>query len=92
MFTRYYTIYESEEYCAARDAISTDVRRIDDLLDAIMWGLGQDPHQFSQISGNLWMAKTDPYPDAPALRVWFLLENPEFEIHLLHIETIEDGA
>lgn len=88
MFASYH-IVESELFIVQRNDISPDVRRIDDILTGIMWGLGQNPQQFFHILGRLWLAKTDPFPDAPSLRVWFRLDGTEIE--LLSIEgALED--
>ncbi len=84
-----YTILESELFVAQRDAISPDVRRIDDLLEGIMWGLGLNPQQFGHVVGSLWRARTDAYPGAPSLRVWFKINDAERRVDLLAIEQVD---
>ena len=61
-------IVESLQYQAELRAISRDqglgFRRLDDVLEAIMWGLGENPGQFFNVTGVLWLAKTDAFPGA----------------------------
>jgi hypothetical protein len=87
---RSYEIRESELFTYQRDAINQDVRRMDEILAGVMWALGRNPQQFSNILGKLWLAKTDAYPDAPRLRIWFKLDSPLVE--LLSIERIEEDG
>ncbi len=82
-------ISESELFTAQRNEIEPDVRRMDELLEGIYWGLGENPRQYFNFPGTqLWVAKTDPWPGAPRLRVWFKLG--EKIIELLSIERIEE--
>ena len=87
MFDSHYSIVESSLFIAQRDIINPDVRRMDQILDGVMWGLGQNPEQLFHISGRLWLAKTELFPDAPGLRVWFKLDGDQVE--LLAIEKID---
>lgn len=89
-----YEIVETEQYSRELDLISLDTaldfRRLDDVLDGIMWGLGRSPGQFFNVTGSLWVAKTDPFPGAPRIRVWFKWDGTE-EVILLSIELITDS-
>lgn len=83
------TIRESDLFTAQRDKIEPDVRRMDEVLDGIYWGLGENPRQYRNVPGTkLWVAKTDPFPGAPRVRVWFRLGDEI--IDLLSIECIEE--
>jgi hypothetical protein len=79
-------IVESDLFQAQREAISPDVRRMDDILDGLFWALHENAEQFFRVfpDRNLWLAKTDPFPGSPTLRVWFSLSVNE--VLLLSIE------
>jgi hypothetical protein len=61
----------SEELADIREKLGLDARRMDDVLEGVMWGLGSNPSQFFQITRTLWLIKTDRFPGAPPLRIWF---------------------
>ncbi len=85
-------IVESDLYAAQCKEISADTRKMDDILDAVMWALHENAEQFFQVlpNRNLWLVKTDSFPDAPALRIWFSL-TPDV-VELLSIERLGQGA
>jgi hypothetical protein len=82
-------IVESELFRAQCNGISPDVRRMDDILDALYWALYENAEQFFRVlpDRNLWLAKTDPFPGSPALRIWFSL-TPDLA-ELLSIERTD---
>ena len=84
-------LLESALYVAQRDTISPDVQRMDELLEALTWGLGEDAEQFFRVlpNRNLWLAKTDPFPGAPSLRVWYTFDDNI--VTLLSIEKIQES-
>ncbi|MFN0145964.1 MAG: hypothetical protein ACKVT1_05595 [Dehalococcoidia bacterium] len=81
-------ISESALFEAQRDEINPDVRRMDEVLDGLMWALGHGADVFPVVTGTLRRARTDPYPGAPALRLWFTID--EREVTLLSIERVAD--
>jgi hypothetical protein len=83
-----FTIREGELFTHQKDLIEPDAKRMDEVLFGVMWALGRDPTQFANVRGRLWIAKTDPYPGAPRLRIWFKLEG--MLVELLSIELIEN--
>jgi hypothetical protein len=86
---RRWEIVETELFAAQRDKLEADVRRMDELLDSYMWGLAENPGQGFQIPDrNLWMLKTDPFPSAPAVRIWYTFDAEE--VRLLSIEQIRE--
>ncbi len=64
-------------------------KRMDDILDALYWALHENAEQFFRVLSdrNLWLAKTDPFPGSPGLRVWFSL-TPD-QVELLSIERMD---
>jgi hypothetical protein len=63
---------------------------MDDILEAVTWALSTNPEQFFRVWDNrdLWLAKTDAFPDAPRMRIWFTFDDRS--VTLLSIELIED--
>lgn len=90
----YRGIFEEPLYETQRDQIDPDCRRMDTILNGLMWALHENAEQFFRVlpGRNLWIAKTDPFPDAPRLRVWFKLDDAN--VTLLSMERIqtEDGG
>ena len=89
------TLVESDEYSAQLTDLSKrfgGVRRIDEALDSIMWGLPRRPEDWPVIRGTraLRVAKTDRYAwiegTVPRLRVYFTIPN-NYQVHLLSIEV-----
>ena len=89
---RSYTIHEGDLYKHQRDQINPDVRRMDEILEGVMWALGRNPQQFFQTIGRLWLVRTDPFPGAPPLRIWFKLELEAQTVELLSIERVEEDS
>ena len=84
-----WTIVEDELFSAQKRTIEPDVRRIDEILDGITWGLGQNPLEGFPVPGHrLWVIKTDPFPHAPRVRVWYTIDDKGQTVRLLSIERI----
>ncbi len=85
----YRGIFEDPLYEAQRDAINPDCQRMDTILSGLMWALHENAEQFFKVlpDRNLWIAKTDPFPNAPRLRVWFTLD--AVNVTLLSMERIQ---
>jgi hypothetical protein len=83
-------IVEHQLFADMRDELEPDVQRMDEILEGFYWALGTDPTQFFRLypDRNLWLAKTDAFPGAPRLQVWYRLNPPQVE--LLAIELIMD--
>jgi hypothetical protein len=55
----------------------------------VTFTMARNPEEFTKVPGtNLSIARTDAYPDAPALRIFFTY-NP-YEAHLLFVEFAEE--
>ena len=82
-------IKESELHSAQLRQIEQNAERTDESIQSIEWGLATNPEQFDKVPGRrLWAAKTDPFPNAPRLRVWFKFDDDTVE--LLSVERIAD--
>ncbi len=70
------------------DALAVDHKRLDELMLGLTFAIARSPEQFLRITGtSVSIAKTDCYPNAPALRIFFTY-NP-YEVHLLWLEFME---
>lgn len=75
------------EECARR--VESDARRLDAQLEGIIWQVAHDAEGCWNLRGNLYLIKTDPWPDAPALRMFFTIDDDNY-CTLQWIETVED--
>jgi hypothetical protein len=83
------SLIEEELFTAQRNMINPNVKRMDAIMEGLTWALSTNPSQFFQVFSNrrLWIAKTDAYPDAPALRIWYRFDDTTV---YLSIEVIEE--
>jgi hypothetical protein len=82
-------IVEETLYRAQCNRIEPDARRLDEILEGLYWGLGQDPRQgFPIPNTRLWLLKTDAFPNAPRLRIWYSFDT--VKVYLRAIEVIGD--
>jgi hypothetical protein len=57
-------------------AIEPDAKRLDEQLRGIEWAVATAPFSYSQVEGtSLHLIKTDPWPGAPPLRVYFTIDD-----------------
>jgi len=83
------TIRESKEYQHRLELIQPDVRRIDEQLRGIMWALSCKPDVFPRVDNTkLRRVLTDPWPDAPGVRIYFTFDDNYVE--LWWIEIVQD--
>ena len=82
------TIRESPEFAQQKQRIEPNARRLDDQLRSITWALARKPELFSKIGRTkLHCAKTDPWSNAPRLRLYYTFDD-NF-VDLLWIEIAE---
>lgn len=83
-------IVESDDFAHEKSIIEPDAERLDQMLFALTWALSQRPEHFSKVPGTsmLYMAKTDPFPGAPALCVWYRFD--DVRVVLLSVETADE--
>jgi hypothetical protein len=82
-------IVESELYRAHHAALSADIRRLDDILEGVMWALGLGADKFPIVTGRLRRVRTDAFSGAEALRIWFTIDDDR-AVELLAIERVDD--
>ena len=70
--------------------MAKSAKRLDEVLNGITWALSRRPESFPKVEGlDLYVAKTEDAPDAPALRVWFTFDDEV--VRLLYIEVAPDS-
>ena len=75
------------EECARR--VEPDAKRLDEQLEGLMWQISRDAEGCWNLRDNLYLIKTDPWPDAPVLRVYFTIENDDLCV-LQWVEIADD--
>jgi hypothetical protein len=53
--------------------LEPDVKRIDELIEGVTWLIANYADECEIVEGNLRVAFTDPFPDAPPMRVFFTI-------------------
>lgn len=70
------TIREDRTFADAAAVLRTDVERLDEQLEGVMWTIARDPESCHNIPRTrLRIIKTDPFPGAPALRIYFTVDD-----------------
>ena len=84
------TLIESAEYTAQLTALGNP-ERLDDVLCGVSWALSTNPEIYDIVRGfqDIRLLKTDSFPGAPALRIWFRIDENGQHVHLEAIEAIE---
>ncbi len=87
------TLIESDRYREQLAALG-DARRMDDLLRGVTWALSVNPEVYAVVKGmkDIRLIKTDEFPGAPALRVWFRIDEDGQHVHLEEIEAVEQDV
>lgn len=57
--------------------LEADSPRLDELLDGVIWLIATHAEECEVVERNLRVAFTDPFPDAPAMRVYFTITNDD---------------
>ncbi len=55
--------------------LQADARRMDELLDGVLWEIATHAEDCDVVERNLRVAFTDSFPDAPAMRIFFTITN-----------------
>lgn len=80
------TIRESEIYTRQCGELGMGSKRLDEVLRGITYLAAKRPEVFPEIEGTgLRIAVTDPFADAPAIRVYFRVTDSDY----LDFERIE---
>jgi hypothetical protein len=87
-------VARDETFAESARLVDSDPKWFEELIRPIEWAISRNPESeiFPQIPGtNLRVAKTDRFPDRPALRVFFSVETPEkCVMHWVEILKPED--
>jgi hypothetical protein len=78
-------IREEPKFSEQVKALALDHKRLDEVLTGAYFALANGPENFPVVPGtSLSVLKTDVYPNAPALRIFFTYNIDE--VHLITIE------
>ena len=81
-------LVESELYTAQKQNIEANAERFDEQMIGVTWALARNPKIFDRVPGTqLSVLKTDEFPGAPRLRIWFKFD--ETKVDLLSIELMQ---
>lgn len=61
--------------CLAR--LKTNAKRLDGQILGITWQISHDAESQYHIRESLYIAKTDPWPGAPSLRIFFTIDDAD---------------
>ncbi|MHB1795288.1 MAG: hypothetical protein ACYCPO_09995 [Acidobacteriaceae bacterium] len=82
-------IIEEKSFDAEKHRVAKSAKRLDEILSGIIWALSRKPESFSKVPDlNLYVAKTEDAPDAPAVNIWFTFDDQT--VRLLYIELATD--
>lgn len=69
--------------------IEPDARRLDDAIEGAIWAISDHPDKLPVIDRTLRVAFTDPFPNMPAMRIYFSMTSDE--VCTVHwIERLEE--
>jgi len=87
------TLIESPTFASQLAAIG-DAERMDDVLRGVTTALSTKPDVYDIVSGmrDIRLLKTRRFPGAPALRIWFRIDEDGQHVHLEAVEAIEIEA
>lgn len=73
------TIREDHLFTASRVVVQSNARRFDEQVEGAIWVIARDAEKCARIphTSDLRIIKTDPYPDAPALRIYFTIDDAD---------------
>lgn len=64
-----------------------DAPRLDEILDGVTWAIATHADDFEVVDRTLRVAFTDPFPDAPAMRIFFQIQDDD-NVTLNYIEHL----
>jgi hypothetical protein len=83
------TLIEDPSFTSARDAISQDVRRMDQVMEGIGLRLSLHPDSgYETLGPGVWVTFTRPWPGAPRMAIYYTFDT-QF-VRLLDIELIDE--
>jgi hypothetical protein len=79
------TLIESDRYRQKLAALG-DAQRM-----GVTWALCNNPMVYEVVKGmrDIRLLKTDAFPGAPAVRIWFRIDEDGAHVHLEDIEPVE---
>jgi hypothetical protein len=85
---RYSKVFDSQWEAIIRTPGS---ERCDDLLNGVEWGISVNPTAHKLIPGTMIrIVKTEPFPGAPALRIYFAIDKDDHHCTIYEVHRIEE--
>lgn len=90
MESKYRTIRHDHDYEDQARRLGLSHKRLDEVLDGVTWAIARSPAEFElMLDTGLRLVKTDPFPDAPPLRIYFTWDEDD-NCTLRWIEAADD--
>jgi hypothetical protein len=71
--------------------LARNTKRLDDIIDGAIWMIANHAEDSAIIEGNLRVVFTDPFPDAPAMRIFFTITDANnCTVHWIEYLEAED--
>lgn len=81
------TVREEPKFREQIDSLAIDYQRLDEVIWGVQQALCLKPETFPTVAGVISVLKTEIYPGAPALRIFFTYTATE--IHFLAVDFVE---
>ena len=90
MASAHRTIIESNLYADSKAALPLTCKRLDEILDGVLWHLSRKPEIFPRVPGTvLHRVRTEAFPDVPVLLVWYTFDHDTVTLQLVEHWTEE---
>lgn len=84
-------IRESKDFVDQKQLIQPNAKRLDEQLHSVTWALARNPEYGTQVQNTqLYGVKTDPFPDAPSLIIWYTFTDDKVELWWIELVEVED--
>ena len=71
--------------------LQRDARRLDEMLDGVIWQITTHAEECEVVDRTLRVVFTDPFPDAPPMRIFFSITSDDFcTLHWIEHLPIDD--
>jgi len=84
-------IIREESYEEALRNLPNTFHRLEELDEAIDWGLARGPEMFDQIEDDYYTWKTEKMVNFPAVRIFFTFDSEFHIVHLVDIQVITEN-
>jgi hypothetical protein len=72
---KYREVTEDHTFWEQARLLEPDAKRLDQIIDAVKWLVSTHAEECHIVERNLRVAFTDPFPDAPSMRIFFTIKD-----------------